>query len=222
MRLLLVEDDPVLGAQLHKLLGKSGYAADWVQDGTEAEIQGRLEPYDLVLLDLGLPGKPGLDVLKSWRLQGLKLPVIVLTARGTWQEKVEGFNAGADDYVPKPFQPEELLARIGAVLKRAAGNAPDALNAKGLVLDETLQTVQVNDESPQQLTATEFRLLRYFMLHPGQPLSKTRLTDHVYEYDADKDSNVMEVYVNRLRKKIGPQWIQTRKGQGYVFGEPTE
>lgn len=222
MRLLLVEDDPVLGAQLHKLLGKSGYAADWVQDGAEAEIQGRLEPYDMVVLDLGLPGKPGLDVLKSWRAQGLKLPVIVLTARGTWQEKVEGFNAGADDYVPKPFQPEELLARIGAVLKRAAGNAPDALNAKGLVLDETLQTVQVNDESPQQLTATEFRLLRYFMLHPGQPLSKTRLTDHVYEYDADKDSNVMEVYVNRLRKKIGPQWIQTRKGQGYVFGEPTE
>lgn len=222
MRLLLVEDDPVLGTQLHKLLGKSGYAADWVQDGTEAEIQGRLEPYDMVVLDLGLPGKPGLDVLKSWRAQGLKLPVIVLTARGTWQEKVEGFNAGADDYVPKPFQPEELLARIGAVLKRAAGNAPDALNARGLVLDETLQTVQVNDESPQQLTATEFRLLRYFMLHPGQPLSKTRLTDHVYEYDADKDSNVMEVYVNRLRKKIGPQWIQTRKGQGYVFGEPTE
>lgn len=222
MRLLLVEDDPVLGTQLHKLLGKSGYAADWVQDGTEAEIQGRLEPYDMVVLDLGLPGKPGLDVLKSWRAQGLKLPVIVLTARGTWQEKVEGFNAGADDYVPKPFQPEELLARIGAVLKRAAGNAPDALNAKGLVLDETLQTVQVNDESPQQLTATEFRLLRYFMMHPGQPLSKTRLTDHVYEYDADKDSNVMEVYVNRLRKKIGPRWIQTRKGQGYVFGEPTE
>lgn len=222
MRLLLVEDDPVLGTQLHKLLGKTGYAADWVQDGTEAEVQGRLEPYDLAVLDLGLPGKPGLDVLKSWRAQGLRLPVIVLTARGTWQEKVEGFNAGADDYVPKPFQPEELLARISAVLKRAVGSAPEALNAKGLVLDETLQTVQVNTEEPQQLTATEFRLLRYFMLHPGQPLSKTRLTEHVYEYDADKDSNVMEVYVNRLRKKIGPQWIQTRKGQGYVFAEPAE
>lgn len=222
MRLLLVEDDPVLGVQLHKLLGKAGYAADWIQDGSEAEIQGRIEPYDIVVLDLGLPGKTGLEVLKSWRAQGLKLPVIVLTARGTWQEKVEGFNAGADDYVAKPFQPEELLARIGAVLKRATGNAPEALNAKGLVLDETLQTVQVNDKSPQQLTATEFRLLRYFMLHPGQPLSKTRLTEHVYEYDADKDSNVMEVYVNRLRKKIGPEWIQTRKGQGYVFGEPTE
>jgi two-component system OmpR family response regulator len=222
MRLLLVEDDPVLGTQLHKLLGKAGYAADWVQDGVEAEIQGRLEPYDLVVLDLGLPGKSGLEVLKNWRTDHLKLPVIVLTARGTWQEKVEGFNAGADDYVPKPFQPEELLARIGAVLKRAVGNAPESLKAKGLLLDETLQTVQVNDESPQQLTATEFRLLRYFMLHPGQPLSKTRLTDHVYEYDTDKDSNVMEVYVNRLRKKIGPQWIQTRKGQGYVFGESIE
>lgn len=220
MRLLLVEDDPVLGAQLHKHLGKAGYAADWVQDGIEAEAQGCIEPYDLVVLDLGLPGKPGLDVLRTWRKQGLKLPVIVLTARGTWQEKVEGFNAGADDYVPKPFQTEELLARIGAVLKRAVGTAPESLKAKGLLLDETLQTVQVNDEEPQQLTATEFRLLRYFMLHPGQPLSKTRLTEHVYEYDADKDSNVMEVYVNRLRKKIGAQWIQTRKGQGYVFGEP--
>lgn len=220
MRLLLVEDDPVLGAQLHKQLGKAGYAADWVRDGLEAEAQGQIEPYDLVVLDLGLPGKPGLEVLKTWRAQGIKLPVIVLTARGTWQEKVEGFNAGADDYVPKPFQAEELLARIGAVLKRAVGNAPESLKVNGLLLDETLQTVQVNDELPQQLTATEFRLLRYFMLHPGQPLSKTRLTDHVYEYDADKDSNVMEVYVNRLRKKIGPQWIQTRKGQGYVFGEP--
>lgn len=220
MRLLLVEDDPVLGAQLHKKLGKAGYAADWVQDGIEAEVQGCIEPYDLVVLDLGLPGKPGLDVLRTWRKQGLKLPVIVLTARGTWQEKVEGFSAGADDYVPKPFHTEELLARIGAVLKRAVGNAPESLKAKGLLLDEALQTVQVNDEEPQQLTATEFRLLRYFMLHPGQPLSKTRLTEHVYEYDADKDSNVMEVYVNRLRKKIGAHWIQTRKGQGYVFGEP--
>lgn len=220
MRLLLVEDDPVLGAQLHKQLGKAGYAADWVQDGREAQAQGSIEPYDLVVLDLGLPGKPGLDVLKAWRAEGLKLPVILLTARGTWQEKVEGFNAGADDYVPKPFQTEELLARISAVLKRSIGNAPDTLNAKGLVLDETQQTVQVQSDPPQQLTATEFRLLRYFMLHVGQPLSKTRLTEHVYEYDADKDSNVMEVYVNRLRKKIGPQWIQTRKGQGYVFAEP--
>jgi len=222
MRLLLVEDDPVLGAQLHKQLGKSGYAADWVQDGQEAEVQGSIEPYDLVVLDLGLPGKPGLEVLKSWRAQGMKLPVIVLTARGTWQEKVEGFNAGADDYVPKPFQTEELLARIGAVLKRAAGAAPESLKAKGLLLDETLQTVKVDNEEPQQLTATEFRLLRYFMMHPGQLLSKTRLTDHVYEYDSDKDSKVMEVYVNRLRKKIGAQWIQTRKGQGYVFSEPAQ
>ncbi|MCR2747267.1 response regulator transcription factor [Limnobacter parvus] len=222
MRLLLVEDDVLIGGQLHKQLGKSGYAADWIQDGIEAEAQGRIEPYDLAVLDLGLPGKPGLEVLKSWRAQGLKLPVIVLTARGTWQEKVDGFNAGADDYVSKPFQIEELLARISAVLKRAVGTAPESLKAKGLLLDETLQTVKVGNEEPQQLTATEFRLLRYFMMHPGQPLSKTRLTEHVYEYDADKDSNVMEVYVNRLRKKIGPHWIQTRKGQGYVFSEPSE
>lgn len=220
MRVLLVEDDEVLGSQLQKQLSKAGYATDWVQDGLEAEAQGTIEPYDLVVLDLGLPGKPGLDVLKTWRAQGLKLPVIVLTARGTWQEKVEGFNAGADDYVPKPFQTEELLARINAVLKRATGNAPETLSAKGLKLDETTQTVQLDQDEPQQLTGTEFRLLRYFMLHPGQPLSKTRLTEHVYEYDADKDSNVMEVYVNRLRKKIGTQWIQTRKGQGYVFAEP--
>lgn len=222
MRLLLVEDDPVLGEQLQKQLARAGYAVDWVKEGREAEFQGRIEPYDIAVLDLGLPGMPGLEVLKSWRAHSLKLPVIVLTARSTWQEKVEGFNAGADDYVAKPFQPEELLARIAAVLKRSVGNAPEALKTHGLVLDETLQTVQLENNPAQQLTATEFRLLRYFMLHPGQPLSKTRLTEHVYEYDADKDSNVMEVYVNRLRKKIGPQWIQTRKGQGYVFGGPDE
>ncbi|HEX4878278.1 MAG TPA: response regulator transcription factor [Limnobacter sp.] len=219
MRLLLVEDDAVLGAQLHKQLARAGYATDWLQNGLDAQAQGSIEPYDLVVLDLGLPGKSGLDVLRAWRAQGMALPVIVLTARGTWQEKVEGFNAGADDYVPKPFQTEELLARISAVLKRAAGNSPKALQANGLMLDENLQTVTVDGHDPQQLTGTEFRLLRYFMLHPGQPLSKSRLTEHVYEYDADKDSNVMEVYVNRLRKKIGPHRIQTRKGQGYVFGE---
>ncbi|HEX4916703.1 MAG TPA: response regulator transcription factor [Limnobacter sp.] len=220
MRLLLVEDDAVLGAQLQKQLARAGYATDWIQNGLDAQAQGSIEPYDMAVLDLGLPGKSGLDVLRAWRLQGLALPVIVLTARGTWQEKVEGFNAGADDYVPKPFQTEELLARISAVLKRAVGNSPKALQVEGLLLDEDLQTVTLAGQAPQQLTGTEFRLLRYFMLHPGQPLSKSRLTEHVYEYDADKDSNVMEVYVNRLRKKIGPEWIQTRKGQGYVFAEP--
>lgn len=220
MRLLLIEDDPVLGPSLRKQLDLAGYATDLATDGLQGEAQGEIEPYDMIVLDLGLPKKPGLDVLQAWRSRGLATPVIVLTARGTWQERVQGLQAGADDYLPKPFQMEELLARIGAVIKRAAGSAPEPLTKQGLRLNEQTQTVTLPDGSEHALTGTEFRLLRVFMLHPGVILSKTRLTDHVYEYDADKDSNVMEVYVNRLRKIIGPAWIQTRKGQGYVFCEP--
>lgn len=219
MRLLLVEDDTVLGETLQKQLDKAGYATDWIRDGLEAQAMGEIEPYDLAILDLGLPGRPGLQVLQHWRSKGVLLPVLVLTARGTWQEKVEGFEAGADDYLQKPFIIEELLARISAVLRRAVGKAPAALASENLALDENTQAVRVNGGEPQMLTGTEFRLLRYFMLHPGQVLSKSRLTEHVYEYDADKDSNVIEVYVTRLRKRIGADRIQTRKGQGYVFLE---
>lgn len=217
MRLLLVEDDLLLGESLQKQLSKAGYATDWVRDGLQAQAMGEIEPYDVAVLDLGLPSRPGLQVLQHWRSKGLSLPVLVLTARGTWQEKVEGFESGADDYLQKPFIVEELLARISAVLRRAVGKAPAALAFEDLALDENTQAVRVKGGESQMLTGTEFRLLRYFMLHPGQVLSKSRLTEHVYEYDADKDSNVIEVYVTRLRKRIGADRIQTRKGQGYVF-----
>lgn len=217
MRLLLVEDDGVLGAQTQQALKTAGYACDWLQEGVEAGIQGELEPYDLVILDLGLPGRPGLEVLAEWRNKALGMPVIVLTARSSWQEKVEAFNLGADDYVTKPFHIEELLARISAVHKRTVGVVSGSLEGEGLKLDEHTQTVW-QGETAHVLTGTEFRLLRYLMLHPGRIFSKTELTEHVYAYDADKDSNVIEVYVNRLRQKIGADKIQTKRGQGYVFG----
>ena len=216
MRLLLVEDDAVLGAQTQQALKAAGYACDWLQEGSEASIQGMLEPYDLAILDLGLPGKPGLDVLADWRAQSGSMPVIVLTARSSWQEKVEAFNLGADDYVTKPFHMAELLARISAVHKRSVGVVNSTLEVADLSLDEQTQTVWQGDTA-HALTGTEFRLLRYLMLHPGRIFSKTELTEHVYAYDADKDSNVIEVYINRLRQKVGADRIQTKRGQGYVF-----
>lgn len=217
MRLLLVEDDALLGAQTQLALKTAGYACDWLQEGVEASIQGELEPYDLVILDLGLPGRTGLEVLAEWRSKNLGMPVIVLTARSSWQEKVEAFNLGADDYVTKPFHMEELLARISAVHKRTVGVVSGGLVVEDLKLDEHTQTVWQGDTA-HVLTGTEFRLLRYLMLHPGRIFSKTELTEHVYAYDADKDSNVIEVYVNRLRQKIGADKIQTKRGQGYVLG----
>lgn len=219
MRLLLAEDDLKLGPQLQAALKRAGYAADLATDGMEAEAQGELEPYDLVILDLGLPKRSGLEVLHHWRGRGLDTPVIILTARGSWQEKVDGFNAGADDYIAKPFQIEELLARINAVLKRSAAKTIGKLRTAQFTLDEQTQTIVMHHGAQHALTGVEFRLLRYLMLHPGHVLSKTTLTEHVYEYDEDKDSNVIEVYINRLRQKIGSELIQTRRGQGYVFGE---
>ena len=216
MRLLLVEDDVTLGQSLSLALTAAGYACDWLQTGNAASIQGATEPYDLVILDLGLPERSGLDVLADWRRQGLSMPVIVLTARSSWQEKVEAFNLGADDYVTKPFHTQELLARLSAVHKRAVGQISGQLSVAGVRLDEHTQTVWIG-ETAHILTGTEFRLLRYLMLHPGRVLSKSVLTEHVYAYDADKDSNVIEVYVNRLRHKIGAEAIQTKRGQGYVF-----
>lgn len=218
MRLLLIEDDAVLGPGMQTALQQAGYAVDLAVDGINAEAMGDTEPYDLAILDLGLPARPGLSVLANWRSRGNRLPVVILTARSSWQEKIEGFKAGADDYVGKPFQFEELLARIDAVLKRSHGANPGPLVYAGITLDETTQTMTDTLGRQWELTGTEYRLLRYFMLHPGQILSKTALTEHVYDYDSDKDSNVIEVYVNRLRKKLGDELISTRRGQGYVFG----
>lgn len=218
MRILLVEDDVQMGPTLQNALSQAGYAVDLSVDGIDAEALGDIEPYDLIVLDLGLPKRSGMEVLQNWRSRDNHVPVVILTARGSWEEKVQGFKAGADDYVAKPFQTEELLARISAVLKRSSGISGGPLQVAGLQLDEDAQSVQLSNGTKFTLTGTEFRLLRYFMLHPGQVISKSRLTEHVYEYDSDRDSNVIEVYVNRLRQKVGTDLIQTRRGQGYIFG----
>lgn len=218
MRLLLAEDDPVLGADLRARLQQAGYAVDWAQDGLTAYDLGSVEAYDAIILDLGLPGRPGLEVLHLWRTAGQRLPVLILTARDAWHEKVDGFKAGADDYLGKPFHVEELLARLQALIRRAnndVGGLP--LTVKGIQLDEERQRARLADGEEVALTGTEFRLLRYFMHHPGHVLSKDRLAEHLYDYDTDQDSNVLEVYVNRLRQKFGREVIETRRGQGYVF-----
>lgn len=217
MRLLLVEDHVPLADELIASLGRQGYAVDWLADGRDAARQGAVEPYDMVILDLGLPGKPGLEVLEEWRAAGLSMPVLVLTARGSWSERIEGLKAGADDYMSKPFHPEELQLRIQSLLRRAHGLANQVhLEAAGLRLDEGRQCVHRGDEEID-LTAAEFRLLRYFMLHPGRILSKSHLADHLYDGESERDSNVIEVHVNHLRRKLGRDAIETRRGQGYRF-----
>lgn len=218
MRLLLVEDNRALSHSLRLELERAGYAVDLAENGLDAEHLGREVAYDLVVLDLGLPDRSGLEVLRSWRTAGISLPVLVLTARDAWQERVAGFKAGADDYLGKPFHSEELLLRLSALARRSKAQMVASPTQAGLVLDETRQAVQV-DQQWISLTGVEFRLLRYFMLHPGQVLSKTELTEHIYDFDSDKDSNVLEVYVNRLRRKLGRELITTRRGQGYVFGD---
>ncbi|KJH80098.1 response regulator transcription factor [Stutzerimonas stutzeri] len=218
MRLLLVEDNVPLADELIASLGRQGYATDWLADGRDADYQGGSEPYDLIVLDLGLPGKPGLEVLRAWRARGVSTPVLVLTARDSWAERIEGLKAGADDYLTKPFHPEELQLRIQALLRRAHGVANQPLlQVGGLALDEARQRCN-QDGQDVELTAGEFRLLRYFMLHPGQLLSKTQLAEHLYDGETERDSNVIEVHVNRLRGKLGRKLIETRRGQGYRFG----
>jgi len=217
LRLLLVEDDKRLADGIATDLRQSGFAVDTATDGIDAEYLGRVQEYDAIILDLGLPGKPGLDVLRSWRDSGLVMPVLILTARDAWTERVLGLKSGADDYLGKPFHFEELSARLDALLRRSTGRASPELSVAGLRLDEERQHVQRADGVEVELTATEFRLLRYLMSHPDRLLSKSRLTEHVYEGDHDRDSNVLEVYVRRLREKIGREYIETRRGQGYLF-----
>lgn len=219
MRLLLVEDDNELVAALRKPLKDAGYAVDVAQTGIDGEFLGNENIYDIAILDLGLPGKNGIEVLTGWRKTNNTLPVIILTARDTWQERVDGFKAGADDYLGKPFHIEELLARITALLHRSKQAAAGELKSGAISLDEDRQTVTTEDGQVHQLTGTEFRLLRYFLLNADHILSKSRLTDHIYNADTDKDSNVIEAYIKRLRKILGKQRIETHRGQGYVFRE---
>ena len=217
MRLLLVEDDVELVRSLTKDLERSGYAVDVAEDGVEAEYMGNEDAYDVAVLDLGLPARSGIEVLQNWRAQGNALPVIVLTARDAWHERVDGFKAGADDYLGKPFHIEELLARLSALMHRAHRQPGGTLAVGGLTLDEERQCVIPETGESIELTGTEFRLLRYFLLHPDRVLSKSTLTEHVYDFDSEKDSNVIEVYVKRLRQKLGQERIETRRSQGYVF-----
>ena len=217
MRLLLAEDDRDLVAILKKDLEIAGYAVDLADNGVDAEYLGNEMIYDVAVLDLGLPQRNGIEVLRNWRVAGNHLPVIVLTARNAWHERVDGFKAGADDYLGKPFHVEELLARITALLHRSSQQPGGKLHAVGLSLDEEQQSVTTEDGQTHKLTGIEFRLLRYFLLNAGHVLSKSRLTEHVYDFDSEKDSNVIEVYVRRLRQLIGSDRIETRRGQGYVF-----
>ena len=218
MRILLVEDDAALSRFLKTGLAVAGYAIDTAMDGEHGEFLGATESYDAAILDLGLPNLSGLEVLRRWRAADNHVPVIVLTARDAWHEKVDGFKAGADDYLGKPFHLPELLARLQAVLKRAHKQNQTPLRVDGVMLDEELQSVALDGKPPVALTAIEFKLLRYFMLHSGKLLSKSHLLERVYDDAHDHESNVIEVYVNRLRRIIGSDLIQTRRGQGYIFG----
>lgn len=217
MRLLLVEDNVPLADELCASLKRQGYAIDWLADGRDALVQGETEPYDLVILDLGLPGMSGLDVLRQWRTNGLSLPVLILTARTSWSERIDGLKAGADDYLCKPFHPEELLLRIQVLLRRSHGQSNDSqLSVNGILLDEAHQCAQLNEQQIE-LTAAEFALLRYFMLHPNRLLSKSHLQEHLYSDETEPDSNVIEVLISHLRRKLGRDCIETRRGQGYRF-----
>ena len=218
MRILVVEDDAEVARQVAGALRGAGYAVDGASDGRDALFRGETEPYDAVVLDLGLPGMDGVSVLEQWRQGGVRVPVLILTARGTWREKVTGLRAGADDYLAKPFEIEELVARVEALLRRAGGHASPVLTHGDVSLDTSTQRV-TRAGSPVALTALEYRLLSYLMHHPGRVYSKAELTEHLYEQDFDRDSNVIEVLVNRLRKKLGASIIVTRRGQGYQLSD---
>jgi len=217
MRVLLVEDSVALADELLPLLARSGYAVDWVVDGRDASVRASDENYDIAVLDLGLPGRNGLEVLRDWRSAGLPLAVLVLTARDSFADRIAGLRAGADDYLAKPFHPDELLLRLQALLRRRHGqtNAP-RLVVGALALDEQRQFVE-RDGTAVALSGAEFRLLRCFMLNPGRVLSRTQLEEHLYDSETGRDSNVLEVLVNRLRRKLGREVIETRRGQGYCF-----
>lgn len=219
MRLLLIEDDQDLVKGLKKQLEADGYAVDVANDGVQGEYLGNTVAYGLVVLDIGLPGCNGLDVLRHWRNQGINTPVLLLTARDAWYEKVEGFKAGADDYLSKPFHVEELAARIKALTHRAHLQPGGILKVGSLELDEERQIVRIQEGESVELTGIEFKLLRYFMLNPGRILSKAKLVDHIYDFDSDRESNIIEVYVSHLRNKLGKHRFKTLRGQGYVFKE---
>jgi two-component system OmpR family response regulator len=219
MRILIVEDDRDLNRQLAAAFADAGYAVDAAFDGEEGHFLGYTEPYDAVVLDIGLPKMDGITVLENWRREGRAHPVLILTARDRWSDKVSGIDAGADDYVTKPFHIEEVLARVRALIRRAAGHSTSLLQCGPVALDTRISKVTVNG-NPVKLTSHEFRLLSYLMHHQDKVLSRTELTEHLYDQDFDRDSNTIEVFVGRLRKKLGSDMIETVRGLGYRLQSP--
>ena len=219
MRLLVVEDDKDLNRQIVTSLEQAGYAVDRAFDGEDGGHLGETEPYDAVVLDLGLPMVDGVTVLQQWRRAGKTMPVLILTARDRWSDTVAAFDAGADDYVVKPFHVEELLARLRALLRRAAGHATSEITCGPVRVDTRASRVLV-DGMPVKLTSHEYRLLAYLMHHQGRVVSRGELVEHLYDQDFDRDSNTIEVFVGRLRKKLGVEVIQTIRGLGYVLAAP--
>lgn len=219
MRILIAEDEPHLSAQLARALTEAGYAVDCAADGEQADFLALTEQYDAVLLDLGLPRIDGMSLLRRWREAGLFTPILILTARGSWHEKVQGIDAGADDYVAKPFRIEEVLARIRALIRRATGNPQAELRCGPLALDARTARVSL-EGTPVKLTSHEFRVLCYLMHRSGQVVSRSELTEHIYASGADRDSNTIEVFVARLRRKLGASFIETVRGLGYRLCEP--
>jgi len=218
MRLLVIEDEPNLREQVQQFLQKQGYAVDAAEDGRAGLFIGREYPIDLAIVDLGLPELSGIEVIQQWRELGKTFPILILTARGKWQDKVEGLEAGADDYLVKPFHNEELLARARALLRRAAGVSQPTVQFGPITINTSHQSVMVND-SELELTAYEYKVIEYLVMNPAKVVSKTELTEHIYDQDFDRDSNVIEVFVGRLRKKLDPNGklkpIETLRGRGY-------
>jgi two-component system OmpR family response regulator len=214
VRVLVVEDEATLSQQVADGLAGAGYAVDRAFDGERADFLGRTEHYDAVVLDLGLPKIDGLTLLRGWREAGIAVPVLVLTARGSWHEKVQGFDGGADDYVAKPFQIEEVLARVRALIRRASGQIVPELRSGDVALDPRSARV-TRGGTPVRLTAHEFRVLSYLMHHRGRVISQAELTEHIYAQGFDRDSNTVEVFVARLRRKLGASFIETIRGMGY-------
>ena len=225
MRILIVEDELALQSQLADRLRALDYVVDVASDGEEGLYYGREYPVDLAIIDLGLPKMDGVQLIKTLRQEGLAYPILILTARNRWQEKVEGLEAGADDYLTKPFHPEELAARIKVLLRRSVGMADNSIVCGPIKIDTSAKQVFLHDE-PLSLTAYEYRLLSYLMMHTGKVLSKRELVDHIYEEDDDRDSNTIEVFMRRLRKKLDPEQtlepIETQRGRGYRFRIPRD
>jgi len=217
MRILIVEDDPDLNRQLNRAMTDAGYVTDTTLDGEEGHYLGDTEPYDAVILDLGLPVMDGVTILEKWRRNNRNMPVLILTARDRWSDKVSGFDAGADDYVSKPFHMEEILARVRALLRRSSGLASSEITCGELILDTRTARV-THSGNPVKLTSLEYRLLAYMVHHQGRVISRTELVEHLYDQDFDRDSNTIEVFIGRLRKKLANDLIETVRGLGYRLG----